>query len=153
MQVIEYFSCDRPEYWLHQIEKSDWEAGKFLHKLLSKKILSDIVGEHPKVLLLTNGDELISFCTYSEKDDIQPTDLTPWMGFVYTFPQYRGHRYVGKLFQEIEKIAKAENVHDIFISTNHTGLYEKYGCEFYQMMDDVNDEPSRVYRKHIEESN
>lgn len=153
MQVIEYFSCDRPEYWLSQIEKSDWEAGKFLHELLSKKILSDIVGEHPKVLMLTDGDKLISFCTYSEKDDIQPTPLTPWMGFVYTFPQYRGHRYVGRLFQEIEKIAKAENIHDIFISTNHTGLYEKYGCEFYQIMKDVNDEPSRVYRKHIDNDN
>ncbi len=152
MQVIEYFSCDRPEYWLRQIGKSDWEAGKFLHGLLSSKILSDIVGEHPKVLMLTDGDTLISFCTYSEKDDI-PTPLTPWMGFVYTFPQYRGHRYVGKLFQEIEKIAKSENVHDIFISTNHTGLYEKYGCEFYQIMNDVNDEPSRVYRKHIDEGN
>ncbi|MDE6712200.1 MAG: GNAT family N-acetyltransferase [Lachnospiraceae bacterium] len=151
--MIEYFSCDRPEYWLSQIGKSDWEAGKFLHELLSKKILSDIVGEHPKVLMLTDGDELISFCTYSEKDDIQPTPLTPWMGFVYTFPQYRGHRYVGRLFQEIEKIAKAENVHDIFISTNHTGLYEKYGCEFYQMMNDVNDEPSRVYRKHMDNDN
>lgn len=150
MQVIEYFSCDRPEHWLSQIEKSDWAAGKFLHELLNKKILSDIVGEHPKVLMLTDGDELISFCTYSEKDDIQPTALTPWMGFVYTFPQYRGHRYVERLFQEIEKIAKAENVHDIFISTNHTGLYEKYGCEFYQIMNDVDGEPSRVYRKHIQ---
>lgn len=150
MQVIEYFSCDRPEYWLSQIGKSDWEAGKFLHNLLSKKNFSDFAGEHPKVLMLTDGDELISFCTYSEKDEIQPTELTPWMGFVYTFPQYRGHRYVGKLFQEIEKIAKAENVHDIFISTNHTGLYEQYGCEFYQMMNDVNGEPSRVYRKHID---
>lgn len=153
MQVIEYFSCDRPEYWLRQIEKSDWAAGKYLHELLSKKILSDIVGEHPKVLMLTDGDDLISFCTYSEKDDIQPTPLTPWMGFVYTFPQYRGHRYVGKLFQEIEKIAKAENVHDIFISTNHMGLYEKYGCEFYQIMNDVDGEPSRVYRKHIDNDN
>ena len=152
MQVIEYFSCDRPEYWLSQIGKSDWEAGKFLHKLLSEKILSDIVG-NTKVLMLTNEDELISFCTYSEKDDIQPTELTPWIGFIYTFPQYRGHRYVGKLFQEIEKIAKAENVHDIFISTNHTGLYEKYGCEFYRMMNDVNDEPSRVYKKHIDNEN
>lgn len=108
-----------------------------------------MVGENPKVLLLTDGDELISFCTYTEKDDIQPTVLTPWMGFVYTFPQYRGHRYVGKLFLEIEKLAKAENVQDFFISTGHTGLYEKYGCEFYQMMNDIHGEPSRVYRKHI----
>lgn len=149
MQVIEYFNCDRPEYWLYQIKKSDWDAGQYLYELLSKNKLHDVVGENPKVLMLTNEDELISFCTYSEKDDIQPTMLTPWIGFVYTFPQYRGHRYVGKLFQEIENLAKAEKVHDIFISTNHTGLYEKYGCEFYQMMNDVHGEPSRVYRKHI----
>ena len=149
MQVIEYFNCDRPEYWLCQIKKSDWDAGQYLYELLSKNMLHDVVGENPKVLMLTNRDELISFCTYSEKDDIQPTTLAPWIGFVYTFPQYRGHRYVGKLFQEIENLAKAEKVHDIFISTNHTGLYEKYGCEFYQMMNDVHGEPSRVYRKHI----
>lgn len=152
MQVIEYFSCDRPEYWLDQIKKSDWGAGQFLYELLSENKLKDAAGENTKVLMLTNGDELISFCTYAEKDDIQPTDLTPWIGFVYTFPEHRGHRYVGELFQEIEKLARAENVHDIYISTNDTGLYEKYGCEFYQMMDDMDGEPSRVYRKHVGKS-
>lgn len=149
MQIIDYFSCDRPEHWLCQIGKSDWEAGKFLYKLLSENKLKNIVGKNSKVLMLTNENELISFCTYAEKDDIQPTELTPWIGFVYTFPEYRGHRYVGYLFQEIEKRAKDEKVQDIFISTNHTGLYEKYGYEFYQMMNDINGEPSRVYRKHV----
>lgn len=100
--------------------------------------------------MLVNGDELISFCTYAEKDDIQPTVLTPWIGFVYTFPEHRGHRYVGELFLEIEKIAKAEQVHELFISTNHIGLYEKYGCEFYQIMNDMHGEPSRVYRKCVD---
>lgn len=60
-------------------------------------------------------------------------------------PEYRGHRYMGKLFAEIERLARAEQVHDIYISTNHEGLYEKYGCEFYQMMTDMDGEPSRVY--------
>lgn len=57
---------------------------------------------------------------------------------------------MGKLFLEIEQIAKGENVHDVFISTNHTGLYEKYGCEFYEIMSDMNGELSRVYRKRID---
>ena len=149
MQVIEYFNCDRPEYWLFQIGKSDWRAGQYLYELLSENKLKNAVGENSKVLMLVNGNELISFCTYAEKDDIQPTELTPWIGFVYTFPKYRGHRYVGYLFQEIEKIAKSEKVQDIFISTNHTGLYEKYGCVFYQMMNDMNGELSRIYRKHV----
>lgn len=151
MQVIDYYSCDKPEYWLSQIRKSDWGAGQFLYELLSENRFRAVVGENSRVLMLVDGDVLISFCTYAEKDDIQPTELTPWIGFVYTFPEYRGHRYVGKLFQEIEKLAKAEKVQDIFISTNHIGLYEKYGCEFYQIMEDMEGSPSRVYRRHIDQ--
>lgn len=150
MQVIEYFSCDRPDGWLAQIRKSDWGAGQFLYELLSENRFKEAVGEKSKVLLLTDGDTLVSFCTYAEKDDIQPTKLTPWIGFVYTFPAYRGHRHVGVLFSEIERLARAEQVHDIYISTNHDGLYEKYGCEFYQMMTDMEGEPSRVYRMHVD---
>ena len=100
-------------------------------------------------MLLTDGDELISFCTYAEKDDIQPTDLTPWIGFVYTFPEHRGHRYVGKLFEEIEHIAKEDGTSEVFISTNHIGLYEKYGCEFKTLMNDTTGTPSRIYVKRI----
>lgn len=151
MQVIDYYNCGRQEYWLEQIKRSDWAAGQFLYELLSENKFKDAVGEKSKVLMLVNGDELISFCTYAEKDDIQPTTLTPWMGFVYTFPEHRGHHYMRELFLEVERLAKAEKVHDVFISTGHTGLYEKYGCEFYQMMKDMNGELSRVYRKHIAE--
>lgn len=150
MQVINYFSCDNPEHWLRQIGKSDWSAGQYLYQLLSEGTLKNMAGENAKVLMLTDENALISFCTYAPKDDIQPTELTPWMGFVYTFPEYRGHRYIGYLFQEIERLARAERVRDVYISTNHTGLYEKYGCEFYRMMTDMNGEPSRVYRKHID---
>lgn len=149
MKVINYFESDRQEHWLAQIGKSDWGAGRYLHRLLRDGELRKYVGEKTRVLLLTDGDELVSFCTYAEKDDIQPTELTPWIGWVYTFPERRGHRYMGLLFDEIAKIAKSENVHDAYISTSETGLYEKYGCEFYGMMDDMNGEPSRVYRKHF----
>lgn len=150
MEIIDYFNCHRQEHWLRQIEKSDWSAGKFLYELLSENRFKDAVGENSTVLMLTDGEKLVSFCTYAEKDDIQPTDLGPWMGFVYTFPEYRGNRCGGELFSEIERLAKADNVHDVFISTNHIGLYEKYGCEFYRVMNDMNGEPSRVYRKHID---
>lgn len=151
MKVIDYDICGRQEYWLEQIKKSDWSAGRYLYELLSENKFKKLVGEKSKVLMLVNEDELISFCTYAEKDDIQPVELTPWIGFVYTFPQYRGCRCMGKLFEEIKKLAKADKVQDIFISTDHTGLYEKYGCEFYQMMNDVDGRPSRVYRMHVNE--
>lgn len=149
MKVINYFTSDRQEHWLEEIGKSDWSAGQYLHNLLKSGEFQNLTGEKSKVLLLVDGDNLLSFCTYAEKDDIQPTDLKPWVGFVFTFPQYRGHRYVGLLFSEIEKTAGSENVGEVYISTNHEGLYEKYGCEFYQMMNDIEGEPSRVYIKRF----
>lgn len=150
MRVISYFDSDRQEHWLEEIGRSDWGAGAFLFDLISKGTFFDAVGSKSRVLLLTEGDELISFCTYAEKDDIQPTELTPWMGFVYTFPEHRGHRYVGKLFEAIERIAKAEGISEVFISTNRIGLYEKYGCTFRTVMDDMDGKPSRVYVKKID---
>ena len=149
MEVINFFDNDRQDHWLDEIKRSDWRAGAFLHKLISSGTFFEAVGEGSKVLLLTNGDELISFCTYAQKDDIQPTELTPWVGFVYTFPEHRGHRYAGLLFEEIGRFAKEEHISEVYISTNHIGLYEKYGCEYRAQMNDMDGELSRIYVKKI----
>ena len=149
MQVSNFFEIDNKEHWINEIERSDWRAGAFLGRLLRNDEFFDAVGKDSRVLLLTEGDELISYCTFAEKDDIQPTDLTPWVGFVYTFPKHRGHRYAGLLFDEVERLAKERPAAEVYLSTNHIGLYEKYGWEFFDMMDDMDGEPSRVYVKKI----
>ena len=150
MKVINFFDDDRQNHWLEDIKKSDWRAGTFLYELISNGTFFEAVGEGSKVLLLIDGDELISFCTYAQKDDIQPTELTPWVGFVYTFPEHRGHRYMGLLFEEIERLAKEEHITEVYISTNHIRLYEKYGCEYRTQMNDMDGELSRIYVKKIE---
>lgn len=150
MNIIEYFSTENKEYWLSKIKESDWRAGQFLYDLLKNQKLKEYVGEN-KVLMLVDGENLVSFCTFADKDDIQPTELTPWIGWVYTFPNYRGHRYVGKLLSYSEELAKLNGMNNIYISTNHSGLYEKYGYEFFEMMKDMNGEDSRVYVRHLYE--
>lgn len=149
MKIIEYFSTDNKEYWLSKIKESDWGAGQHLYELLKNQKLKQFVGENTKVLMLVDGEQLVAFCTFAEKDDIQPTDLTPWIGWVYTFPNYRGNRYTGKLLNYAEKLAKEDEVQSIYISTNHNGLYEKYGYEFFKIMKDMNGEDSRVYIKYL----
>lgn len=149
MDIIEYFSTDNKAYWLSKIKESDWGAGQFLYELLKKQELKQLVGENTKVLMLIDGDELISFCTFADMDDIQPTELTPWIGWVYTFPDYRGNRYAGKLLEYAEVLAKQKGMQNIYISTNHDGLYEKYGYEFFEIMKDLHGEDSGVYVKRI----
>ncbi len=149
MKIIEYFSCDNKELWLKQIEECDWDAGKYLAYLLKTDALNELVGKGSRVLMLTEGEELISFCTLAPLDDVQPTDLTPWMGWIYTFPSHRGKRCAGRLFEYAEEIAKSEGAEAVHISTNHIGLYEKYGYEFYQNAKDVEGEDTRVYIKRL----
>ena len=137
LKVINFFESERPEHWLGEIGRSDWKAGAFLKRILSDGSFFDLVGEGSVVLLLTDGD------------DIQPTDLTPWIGFVYTFPKRRGNRYAGLLLADAEKRAKEKGMHAVYLSTNHVGLYEKYGFRFLSQMNDIDGEPSRVYVKSV----
>ena len=120
-----------------------------MHQLLRENNLKRMVGETALVPMLVEGDKLIAFCTFAPLDDIQPTDLSPWIGFAYTFPQYRGHRYLGLLLDYAESIATIMGKEYIYISTGHTGLYEKYGYEFFKMDQDIGGEDSRVYCKAL----
>lgn len=75
--------------------------------------------------------------------------LTPWVGFAYTFPKYRGKRCMGKLLEYAYDLAEKEGHKYIYISTGEVGLYEKYGYTFWKMMTDVYGDESRVYRREI----
>ena len=46
-------------------------------------------------------------------------------------------------------LAKEEQVSRVYISTNHIGLYETYGCAYKTQMRDMDGNPSRVYEKRI----
>ena len=149
MTVLEFFSSDNQNHWLEEIRKSDWGAGTYLYELLRDNKLKELCGDATKVLLLTEGESLISFCTYAPQDDIPNTSLTPWVGFVYTFPLFRGKRCMGVLFDYVDKLAVAECHEYIYVSTWEIGLYEKYGFSFLQHMKDVHGDESRVYRRKV----
>lgn len=149
MEFLEYFASENKEHWLSKIEGCDWDAGKYLAYLLKTNGLFDLVGEGSRVLMLTDGDELVSFCTLAKYDDVQPTELTPWSGWIYTFPAYRGRRLAGKLLEYAENLARKDGAVALHISTNHDGLYEKYGYEFLKYEKDVEGEDTKVYIKRL----
>lgn len=92
MKIIEYFTSENPEHWLAEIKKSDWDAGQYLYALLRDHRFKELAGRTALVPLLIDEEtnRLVSFCTFAPLDDIQPTNLSPWIGFVYTFPGVPG---------------------------------------------------------------
>ena len=148
MEILDFFTTKNKELWISKISESDWGAAQYLAYLLKENKLSELVGES-KVLMLVDCENLVSFCTLAEKDDVQPTDLTPWIGWIYTFPQYRAKRMAGELLTHAEILAKESGATHTYISTNHIGLYEKYGYEFFMTAKDIEGEDTRVYRKNL----
>ena len=147
--ILDYSAADRQCLWLEEIGKSDWSAGQYLYRLLRDGQFHSLLGKRSRLLLLTENDRLAGFCTYAERDEIPGDDLTPWAGFVYIFPQFRGRRRTGKLLEHVYRLAKADGFPCVYISTDHTGLYEKYGCTFFRTMRNVHGQESRIYRLQI----
>lgn len=149
MEIKEFYQTADREYWLEQIQKSDWGAGQFLYQLLKTGKAKEFLGETTRVYLLTDDKKLVAFCTLSEDDDVRDSGLGPWIGFVYTYPEYRGHRYIKNLLDYAYQTAKSDGAKYIYISTGHTGLYEKYRYSFHTMMKDMNGDDSRIYRIEV----
>lgn len=149
MDIIEYFASENKEHWIKEIDKSGWAAAKFLVYLLRENKLKELTGETARLLLLTQGDKLVSFCTLAPRDEIDTDELHPWIGFVFTFEEFRGQRCAGKLLGFAEKLAKENGAENIYISTDHVGLYEKYGYEFMCIMENIRGEDCRVYTKKL----
>lgn len=130
MKIYHFYETFNRRHWIDEIAKSDWRAGKYLAELLENDKFKELCGEDSEVLLLTENDRLISFCTFAEQDEIPDTDMKPWLGFVCTFPEYRGNRYIGKLIEHACTIAAEQGYDTIYVSTDQQGLYEKFGFEY-----------------------
>ena len=150
MEIKEISELENQQFWISKIKEADWEAAKYLVELLETGNFYTRCGKSSKVFLLIENHDLISFCTFAEKDDIPDTDLTPWIGFVYTFPQFRGKRRIGKLIEHIYRLAKKQGFENLYISTDQPGLYERFGFTFIGKQKESHGEDELVYKLPIE---
>ena len=147
MQIIDYFHTDDQPHWLATIAENEWRAAKFLAELLAKGDFHCTLGEGT-VYLLTEGDDLVSFLTLAERDCVD-VPYGPWIGFVHTAPEYRGHRHVGKLIDHACAVAREQGVQRVYLCTDHVGLYEKYGFTYLENRVSVYGEDSRIYVREV----
>lgn len=155
MRIIEYFeqTNELQKCLREQIVQGDWRAAKYLYEVLEQGKLKERYGESTRLLLLVEDGNLLAFCTLAERDEITEeeteSDMKPWIGFVYTFPNHRGNRYSEKLIRHACELAKGDGYGKIYLSSNETGLYEKYGFVFLKMLHTVWGEETQVFVKEL----
>lgn len=133
------------ENFAARMQNCDWDAGRWLGDLLAGQKIEEAFGESSDVLLLTENGELLAFCTLAAQDEIDEKSMTPWIGFVYTYPQHRGHRYSEKLAEYAKAAAREKGYEKIYVSSEEKGLYEKYGFRFLKNGESIHGYTTQIF--------
>ena len=103
-------------------------------------------GPVPQWYLAMEGERIIGGMGVIENDFHDRKDLAPNVCAVYTEPDRRGQGVAGALLDFVCKDMKARGIGTLYLVTDHTGFYERYGWEFLCMAQgDGEEKMSRMY--------
>lgn len=96
--------------------------------------------------LCLDNDQIVGGMGVIENDFHDRKDLTPNVCAVYTEEDYRGRGIAGNLLNMVVSDMKSKGISPVYLVTDHTEFYEKYGWEFLCMVQgDGEPDMTRMY--------
>lgn len=96
--------------------------------------------------LCLDGNELAGGLGVIENDFHDRKDLTPNICAVYTEKEYRCRGIAGRLLDMAVEDLRSKGITPVYLVTDHTGFYERYGWEFLCMVQgDGEPDMTRMY--------
>ena len=96
--------------------------------------------------LCMDGDKIVGGLGVIENDFHDRKDLFPNVCAVYTEESYRRKGIAGHLLDMAVEDLRSKGITPVYLVTDHTGFYERYGWEFLCMVQgDGEPEMSRMY--------
>ena len=93
-----------------------------------------------------DGEQIVGGLGVIENDFHDRPDLAPNVCAVFVEPDHRGHGIAGVLLDMVVADMREKGISPLYLLTDHTGFYERYGWEFFCMAQgDGEPEPSRMY--------
>lgn len=84
--------------------------------------------------LCLDGDRIVGGLGVIANDFHDRKDLTPNICAVYTEQDRRGKGIAGRLLNTAVGDLRAKGITPVYLITDHTGFYERYGWEFFCMV-------------------
>ena len=107
-------------------ETCSWKAGPYL----AKKMRNNEFAEVERVIVATENDSPVGYCTFSLKDELpEDSEYSPFIGFVFVDENCRGKRLSEKMIAAALDYAESNGYETVYILSGESGLYEKYGFE------------------------
>lgn len=131
---------DTAATWFHQ----KWGIPKEAYvERMEESLQEDAV---PQWYVVMKDEKIIAGLGVIENDFHDRKDLTPNVCAVYVEEEYRGQGLAGEMLRFVCEDMKAKGIDTLYLLTDHTGFYERYGWEFFCMVQgDGEEEMSRMY--------
>ena len=97
--------------------------------------------------LCLDGDNIVGGLGVIENDFHNRKDLAPNVCAVYTKEEYRCKGIAGHLLDMVVEDMKSKGITPIYLITDHTSFYERYGWEFLCMVQE--EEHSDMIRMYV----
>ena len=96
--------------------------------------------------LCLDGEKIVGGMGVIENDFHDRKDLSPNVCAVYTEDSHRKMGIAGELLNMVVEDLKSKDISPVYLVTDHTNFYERYGWEFYCMAQgDGQSEMTRLY--------
>lgn len=100
----------------------------------------------PQWYLLQMEEEVIGCAGLITNDFISRGDLYPWLCGLFIHEHHRGHAYSSLLIDKAKADAKKFGYKDLYLCTDHVGLYEKFGFQYIGQGYHPWEAASRIYQ-------
>lgn len=96
--------------------------------------------------LCLDDEKIVAGLGVIDNDFHDRKDLSPNVCAVYTEENYRGQGIAGKLLNMVVEDMRKQGISPLYLITDHTSFYERYGWEFLCMVQgDDSPQMSRMY--------
>lgn len=100
----------------------------------------------PQWYLAVKEEQIIGGIGVIENDFHDSKDLTPNVCAVYVEEEFRCRGIAGKMLETVCRDMKEKGIGTLYLITDHDSFYERYGWEFYCMVQgDGEEEMTRMY--------
>ena len=102
----------------------------------------------PQWYVVRDGGRLIAGAGVIENDFHDRPDLTPNLCALFVEPDWRCRGIAGQLLDFIRRDLGAMGIPRLYLVTDHTAFYERYGWTFWTMVTGDDQTPERMYAAH-----
>ena len=132
-----------------ELNAADWFHSKWgVPQEAYLECMDDYLSDKTKYgwYLCLDNDQIVGGLGVIENDFHDRKDLTPNVCAVYTEESYRKQGIAGKLLNMAVEDLRSKGITPVYLVTDHTGFYERYGWEFLCMVQgDAEPDMTRMY--------